>query len=152
VRTAGDTYNVFPNAPDKTPQTALIGPGLGNAESPEGWLVSNTSTTTTGNNVDAYLDRDHNNAPDIGGRPVSATREFLAIANLAQDPTASQNQMVAVTNLFYLRLLTRTARSRVRWAGRRVSRERSELAGRSHEVTSSQARISLRHQSPTQRD
>jgi extracellular elastinolytic metalloproteinase len=102
LRTAADRYNVFPNAPDQTPQTVVIGPGLGNAESPEGWLVSNTSTTTTGNNVDAYLDRDNSNTPDAGGRPVSATRDFLTAADLLSAPTTSANQMVAVTNLFYL--------------------------------------------------
>ncbi len=102
LRTAGDTYNIFPNAPDKTPQTVVSGPGLGNADSPQGWLVSNTSTTTTGNNVDAYLDRINDNIPDVNGRPVSGTRDFVTVADLTQTPTIVSNQMVAVTNLFYL--------------------------------------------------
>src|SRR5207249_11234159 len=44
------------------------------AASPDGWIPDG-GTTTTGNNVDAYLDRDGNDAPDAGtldsdGRPV----------------------------------------------------------------------------------
>jgi hypothetical protein len=49
--------------------------------SPDGWIPDG-GTTTTGNNVDAYLDADATlNSPDPGGRPVSATRVFdLAVA------------------------------------------------------------------------
>jgi extracellular elastinolytic metalloproteinase len=102
LRTASDSYHIFPNAPDKTPQMPVTGPGSGNAESPEGWLVAETSETTTGNNVDAYLDRDNSNTADVGGRPVSATRDFLTAADFGASPTTNANQMVSVTNLFYL--------------------------------------------------
>jgi hypothetical protein len=102
LRTASDTYKIYPNAPDKTAQTVVSGPGASSTDSPEGWLVSNTSTTTTGNNVDAYLDRNNDNSPDTNGRPVSATRDFVTTADLTQSPTTTTNQMVAVTNLFYL--------------------------------------------------
>ncbi len=99
LRTASDTYKIFPNHPGVTPQIVVSGPGAGNAQSPAGWVTNNT---TIGNNVDAYLDRDNNNAADAGGRPVSATKTFEYTADLAQAPTVSVNQMAAVTNLFYL--------------------------------------------------
>ena len=99
LRTASDSYNIFANAPTRTPQAVVPGPGAGNAESPNGWVSSNT---TIGNNVDAYLDRDNNNTADANRRPVSASQDFLQAANLTQAPTTSANQLVAVTNLFYL--------------------------------------------------
>ena len=99
LRTNTDSYNVFADHPGVSTQTIVSGPGAGNGQSPIGWVTSNT---TIGNNVDAYLDRDNNNAPDAGGRPVSATANFVTAANLSQDPTTAANQAVAVTNLFYL--------------------------------------------------
>jgi hypothetical protein len=98
-RTNTDTYKIFPDHPGNSTQTVVSGPGSGNTESPSGWVFSNT---TTGNNVDAYLDRDNNNSPDSGGRPVSSTQNFEYTANLSQAPTTSINQDAAVTNLFYL--------------------------------------------------
>jgi hypothetical protein len=99
LRTNSDTYKIFPDHPGNSTQTIVSGPGAGNAESSSGWVFSNT---TTGNNVDAYLDRDNNNSADSGGRPVSSTQSFTATADLTQAPTTSTNQMVAVQNLFYL--------------------------------------------------
>ena len=99
LRTASDTYKIFPNHPGVTPQVVVNGPGAGNAQSPIGWVTNNT---TIGNNVDAYLDRDNNNAADANGRPVSATKNFEFTADLGQAPTISVNQMAAVSNLFYL--------------------------------------------------
>ncbi len=44
--------------------------------SPDGWIPDGGSTTT-GNNVDAYLDRDGSaNVPDPNGRPISVSRFF----------------------------------------------------------------------------
>jgi uncharacterized repeat protein (TIGR01451 family) len=97
------------------------------AYSPNGWIPDG-GTTTTGNNVDAYLDTDADNTPDTGaldnnGRPVgnpdvsSNNRDFLGTtprdynytpAPLAGNPdagdapTTPQSQRGAVTNLFYL--------------------------------------------------
>jgi extracellular elastinolytic metalloproteinase len=99
LRTASDTYKIFPNHPGVTPQVVVSGPGAGNTQSPIGWVTNNT---TIGNNVDAYLDRDNNNAADANGRPVSATKDFQFTANLTQAPTLLVNQQAAVTNLFYL--------------------------------------------------
>jgi Zn-dependent metalloprotease len=96
-RTNSDTYKIFADHPGNSNQTVVSGPGTGNTESPSGWVFSNT---TTGNNVDAYLDRDNNGSSD--GRPVSASQTFEYTANLSQAPTTAVNQDVAVANLFYL--------------------------------------------------
>jgi len=101
LRTAQDQYRVFTNSPDRTPQQVVAGPGNGNAQSPNGWLEGSQRTIEIqGNNVRAYLDRNNNNAPDSGGRTVT-NGSFLSGANLSQQPTISQNQEVAVQNLFY---------------------------------------------------
>lgn len=102
LRTADDSYNVFADHPGVTPQAIRSGPGAGNAQSPSGWLSgAQTTTLIQGNNVRAYLDRDNNNAPDAGG--VSVTDgNFLTAANLTQTATTTQNQAVAVQNLFWL--------------------------------------------------
>ncbi|HEX2120151.1 MAG TPA: M36 family metallopeptidase, partial [Thermoanaerobaculia bacterium] len=99
LRTASDTYKIFPDHPGNSTQTVVSGPGGGNLESPLGWVTSNT---TIGNNVDAYLDRDGNNVADSNGRPVSSTQTFEFTANLTQSPTTGSNPMAGVTNLFYL--------------------------------------------------
>jgi extracellular elastinolytic metalloproteinase len=102
LRTANenDTYKIFTKDPIKTPQSIEPGPGSsGSAESPLGWV---TLDRTTGNNVDAYLDRDNNNAADSNGRPVSSTQTFVYDWDGTQSPTTTTNQLVAVTNLFYL--------------------------------------------------
>ena len=99
LRTASDTYKIFAVHPGVSTQTVVSGPGAGNTQSPIGWVTNNT---TIGNNVDAYLDRDNNNAADASGRPVSATKDFQSTANLTQAPTVVANQMAAITNLFYL--------------------------------------------------
>jgi hypothetical protein len=99
LRTNTDSYFVFPIHPGSTSQTVISGPGTGNTESPLGWV---TNDTTIGNNVDAYLDRDNNNAADTGSRPVSATKDFIFTFDAAADPTTLTNQRLAVTSLFYL--------------------------------------------------
>jgi len=101
LRTANDdSYKIFTNDPIKTAQAVVFGPGSGGTtESPAGWV---TSDRTIGNNVDAYLDRDNNNAADANGRPISSTQTFVYEWDSTQSPTTSTNQLVAVTNLFYL--------------------------------------------------
>jgi extracellular elastinolytic metalloproteinase len=98
LRTNTDTYKIFPDHPGNSAQVVVPGPGAGNEWSPVGWVTSNT---TVGNNVDAYLDRDNNNAPDTNGRPVSSTQTFEYTVDLTQSPTTTTNQMAAVTSLFY---------------------------------------------------
>lgn len=100
-RTANDSYFVFADHPGVSAQTVENGPGVGNAESPVGWLSgSNTSLDIAGNNVHAYLDRDANNSPDGGGS--ARTTDFLTSFAPGNSPTTNQNQEVAVQNLFYL--------------------------------------------------
>ncbi|HSR67724.1 MAG TPA: M36 family metallopeptidase [Acidobacteriota bacterium] len=103
LRTAVDSYNIFPDHPGNSSQTVVSGPGSGNAESPVGWLFASGQTTIniSGNNCHAYLDHDNNNAPDAGGTSVT-DGNFLASANLSIDPTSGDNPAVAVQNLFYL--------------------------------------------------
>ncbi|HEX8253144.1 MAG TPA: M36 family metallopeptidase [Thermoanaerobaculia bacterium] len=100
LRTNNDSYFIFPIHPGVSAQSVVSGPGTGgNAESPAGWVTSNT---TIGNNVDAYLDRDNNNAADTNSRPVSATQDFIYTFNAAADPTTASQQQLAVASLFYL--------------------------------------------------
>ncbi|HEY0156520.1 MAG TPA: M36 family metallopeptidase [Thermoanaerobaculia bacterium] len=99
LRTASDSYFVYTIHPNATPQALVSGPGTGNAESPSGWVTNNT---TIGNNVDAYLDRDNNNAADTNSRPVSSTRDFVFTHDPLSAPTTLTNQQLAITNLFYL--------------------------------------------------
>ena len=99
LRTNTDGYRIFPNHPGVTPQVLVSSPANPIA-SPLGWL--GLSTTTIGNNVDAYLDRDDDDIPDANGRPNSANQVFDFVWNGSTDPTTTVNQMAAVTNLFYL--------------------------------------------------
>lgn len=107
LRTAEDSYRIFPDHPGNSSQTLTAGPGAGNAESPSGWLGTGAqrSIQIAGNNVNAYLDRDNNNAPDAGGVTIS-DGVFAAFANLSQAPTTVDNQAVAIQNLFYLNNVT----------------------------------------------
>ncbi len=67
-----------------------------------------TSTVTTGNNVEAYLDRDANNAPDTtsgnglsSGHASAANQNFTFTFDTTVSPTTATNQAAVVTNLFY---------------------------------------------------
>ncbi|HEX8456526.1 MAG TPA: M36 family metallopeptidase [Pyrinomonadaceae bacterium] len=69
-----------------------------------GWM--GTSTVTTGNNVEAYLDTNADNAPDANnatglsnGHASSATQNFTFPFDTAVDPRTQQ--AAVVTNLFY---------------------------------------------------
>jgi extracellular elastinolytic metalloproteinase len=99
LRTNADAYRIFPNHPGVTPQ-ALVSNPADPVASQLGWVTANT---TIGNNVDAYLDRNNDNAADLNGRPVvGADQMFDFVWNGGADPTTGDNQMAAVTNLFYL--------------------------------------------------
>ena len=72
---------------------------------PDGWLPPN-GTVTSGNNVDAFLDRDGDGEPDpddlpgvVNGRAFSATQMFDFPAETGQDPR--DFPAASVTNLFY---------------------------------------------------
>jgi hypothetical protein len=69
-----------------------------------GWM--GTSTVTTGNNVEAYLDRDANNAPDTtsgnglsSGHASAPDQNFTFPFSTTVDPRTQQ--AAVVTNLFY---------------------------------------------------
>jgi extracellular elastinolytic metalloproteinase len=69
-----------------------------------GWM--GTSTVTTGNNVEAYLDTDANNAPDpnnttglSNGHAFSSTQDFTFPFSTGVDPRTQRPAVV--TNLFY---------------------------------------------------
>ena len=71
-----------------------------------GWM--GTSTVTTGNNVEAYLDRDANNAPDTtsgnglsNGHASAANQNFTFPFDTTVAPTTATQQAAVVTNLFY---------------------------------------------------
>ena len=94
-RTNDDSYNVFTEDPDKTPQTVVAGGA--------GWLGSGTQLShhISGSNVNAYLDTDNDNAPDAGGVLVS-DGNFLTSLDPAQEPSTEDNRAVSVQNLFFL--------------------------------------------------
>lgn len=102
-RTTTDTYKIFKQDPEATPQEEVAGPGAGNAESPAGWLFGgiHRSVDIAGNNARAYLDTDANNAADAGGTTVG-DGNFLATADLSAEPSTAANKAVATQNLFYL--------------------------------------------------
>ena len=102
LRTADDSYRVFPRDPVTTPQVIVPGPGP-TTESPAGWLFAGTHRTIDigGNNVHAYLDAVPDDAPDAGGTPVT-DGDFLAVADLGVSPSVPANEAVAIQNLFYL--------------------------------------------------
>ena len=104
LRTASDSYNIFPIDPGKGPQAVTNGPGpAGNAQSPNGWLAgyAEKEFRINGNNVNAYLDTDNNNRPDPAGMQ-NRTGNFLTSADLTAQPSTAANKAVAVQNLFYL--------------------------------------------------
>lgn len=59
-------------------------------------------TTTRGDNVNAYLGRDNNNAADATQFDDGAGLNFNPTFDPAQAPTVLTNQQTALTKLFYL--------------------------------------------------
>jgi len=93
LRTAQDSYHVFPQDPASTSQTTVLG---GN------WISGSQSTRDiVGNNVHAYLDTDADNAPDAGGALVT-NGAFTATFDPSEPPSSGSNPDVAVQNLFHL--------------------------------------------------
>jgi extracellular elastinolytic metalloproteinase len=90
--------------PISTPRTLESFVGNTTINTAAGWM--GTSTVTTGNNVEAYLDTDANNAPDnnnttglSNGHASSATQDFTFPFALGVDPRTERPY--SVTNLFY---------------------------------------------------
>jgi len=95
---------VYTEGPDKGPRQLVSFVGDTVINTSAGWM--GTSTVTTGNNVEAYLDTDANNAPDNNngsglstGHASSATQDFTFPFSTAVDPRTQQ--AAVVTNLFY---------------------------------------------------
>ncbi len=100
-RSAADSYRAYPfgKHADNAATAVIAGPAEGSEASPQGWVDADT---TRGNNVDAALDHDGNDAADPGGRPVSATADFDAPHDTLVGPLAADNPNAAVVNAFYV--------------------------------------------------
>src|SRR6185436_12798282 len=97
----GTVYTQSPLAGARTLQSFV---GDTTINTTAGWMGA--STVTTGNNVEAYLDTDANNAPDnnngpglVTGHASAANQDFTFPYSLTVDPRTQQ--AAAVTNLFY---------------------------------------------------
>jgi Zn-dependent metalloprotease len=95
---------VYTEAPDKGARQLVSFVGDTTINTAAGWM--GTSTVTTGNNAEAYLDTDANNAPDNNngtglsvGHATSATQDFTFPFSTTVDPRTQQ--AAVVTNLFY---------------------------------------------------
>jgi Zn-dependent metalloprotease len=95
---------VYTEAPDKGARQLVSFVGDTVINTSFGWM--GTSTVTTGNNVEAYLDTNADNAPDNNngsglsvGHASSATQDFTFPFSTAVDPRTQQ--AAVVTNLFY---------------------------------------------------
>ncbi len=103
----GSAYRVFawPNESPNDAGRTLVANPADSVASPRGWHDINNSPgadfiTTQGNNVNAYLDQDANNAPDYRSAPSGGSSlRFDFPLDLAQH--AQANRDAAVTNLFY---------------------------------------------------
>jgi len=95
---------VYTEAPDKGARQLVSFVGDTTINTAAGWM--GTSTVTTGNNVEAYLDSDANNLPDNNngaglatGHASAANQDFTFPFSTAVDPRTQQ--AAVVTNLFY---------------------------------------------------
>ena len=95
---------VYTEAPDKGARQLVSFVGDTTINTAAGWM--GTSTVTTGNNVEAYLDSDANNAPDNNngtglsvGHASAANQNFTFPFSTTVDPRTQQ--AAVVTNLFY---------------------------------------------------
>ena len=95
---------VYTEAPDKGARVLVSFVGDTTINTAAGWM--GTSTVTTGNNVEAYLDTDANNAPDpnngaglSNGHASAANQDFTFPFSTTVDPRTQQ--AAVVTNLFY---------------------------------------------------
>ncbi|HEY0729477.1 MAG TPA: M36 family metallopeptidase, partial [Pyrinomonadaceae bacterium] len=95
---------VYTEAPDKGARQLVSFVGDTVINTAAGWM--GTSTVTTGNNVEAYLDTNADNVPDANnttglsnGHASSATQDFTFPFSTTVDPRTQQ--AAVVTNLFY---------------------------------------------------
>jgi Zn-dependent metalloprotease len=95
---------VYTEDPGKGPRQLVSFVGDTVINTSDGWM--GTSTVTTGNNVEAYLDTNADNAPDANngtnlsnGHASSPTQDFTFPFSTTVDPRTQQ--AAVVTNLFY---------------------------------------------------
>ena len=95
---------VYIEAPDKGARQLVSFVGNTTINTAAGWM--GTSTVTTGNNAEAYLDTNADNAPDANnttglsnGHAFSSTQDFTFPFSTTVDPRTQQ--AAVVTNLFY---------------------------------------------------
>ncbi len=95
---------VYTEAPDKGARVLVSFVGDTVINTSAGWM--GTSTVTTGNNVEAYLDTNADNAPDnnngtglSNGHAFAANQDFTFPFSTTVDPRTQQ--AAVVTNLFY---------------------------------------------------
>ena len=95
---------VYTEDPDAGPRQLRSFVGDTTINTAAGWM--GTSTVTTGNNVEAYLDTNADNAPDANntaglsnGHAFSSTQDFTFPFSTTADPRTQQ--AAVVTNLFY---------------------------------------------------
>jgi Zn-dependent metalloprotease len=95
---------VYTEDPDAAPRVLVSFVGDTTINTASGWM--GTSTVTTGNNVEAYLDTNADNAPDANngtnlsnGHASSPTQNFTFPFSTTVDPRTQQ--AAVVTNLFY---------------------------------------------------
>jgi Zn-dependent metalloprotease len=95
---------VYTEAPDKGARQLVSFVGDTTINTAAGWM--GTATTTTGNNVEAYLDTNADNVADnnngaglSAGHATSATQDFTFPFSTTVDPRTQQ--AAVVTNLFY---------------------------------------------------
>jgi Zn-dependent metalloprotease len=95
---------VYTEAPDKGARVLTSFVGDTTINTTAGWM--GTSTVTTGNNVEAYLDTNADNAPDANnttglsnGHAFASNQDFTFPFSTAVDPRTQQ--AAVVTNLFY---------------------------------------------------
>ena len=95
---------VYTEAPDKGARQLVSFVGNATINTAAGWM--GTSTVTTGNNVEAYLDTNADNVPDANnttglsnGHASSSTQDFTFPFSTTVDPRTQQ--AAVVTNLFY---------------------------------------------------
>jgi uncharacterized repeat protein (TIGR01451 family) len=72
--------------PPETNRNSIVTPALDVTASPDGWIPDG-SNTTTGNNVDAFLDRNFDGTPDVPRPQGNPSRVFNFPCDLTQDPT-----------------------------------------------------------------
>ncbi|HEY0407497.1 MAG TPA: M36 family metallopeptidase, partial [Pyrinomonadaceae bacterium] len=95
---------VYTEDPDAGARSLVSFVGDTTINTTAGWM--GTSTTTTGNNVEAYLDTNADNAPDANngaglsnGHATAANQDFTFPFSTTVDPRTQQ--AAVVTNLFY---------------------------------------------------